>query len=112
MHRRELLARGSAATRSRTRGTTSEPTAAKMRTLLVEARAQLEREFGELFESGVELPPGVKENVEAAIDRIGTSLKRLQRGDALVGTELAALCGPIDGSARERLLDALLLDAE
>jgi hypothetical protein len=86
-----------------------------MRTLLLEARAQLEREFGELFESGVELPPGLKENVEAAIDRIGTSLKRLQRGDALVGTELSVLCGggdDGDDAARERLLDALLLDAE
>jgi hypothetical protein len=77
---------------------------------LLEARAQLERDFSELFESGSELPDGLKESVESAIDRIGGYLKRVQRGDELVTTELLALCGGGD-PACELLIDSLLLDA-
>jgi hypothetical protein len=109
MHKRQVLARGSVPARHRPRPA-SELGLSEMRALLVEVRAQLEREFSELFESGSELPPGLKESVESAIDRIGVYLRRLQRGDPLVSTELQVLCGTGEAMG-ERLLESLLLDA-
>src|SRR5262245_52853009 len=109
MHKRPLIARGPSAPRSRSRAS-DELGVARARSILLEARAHLEREFGELFESDLELPSGLKESVESAIDRIGSALKRLQRGDELVAIELLALCGGGD-DACERLIDSLLLDA-
>lgn len=81
-----------------------------LRQALLEARTTVEREFRELFESGAELPPGSKEQVEAVLDRISSFLARLKDGDPLVREELASLCAPGEPPA-ESLVAALMLDA-
>jgi hypothetical protein len=95
---------------SRGVGQTRELTVAEATSSLLSVRSRLEREFRELFEAGADLPGGVKEQIEAASDRIAQYLQRLGDEDRIALEELRLLSHASEFLA-ESVSEAFLLDA-